>query len=61
MYEFKVIFKKDGRMGLAKWLGSTRQNSFGIYKPVFRVTFADGSYVEAIHDELEFIDKPPIL
>lgn len=58
MYEFKVKVKDTGKEGVAVWLGTTKQDSSGIFRPVFRVDFGDGSYEDYTYKKLEFIDKP---
>jgi hypothetical protein len=65
MYEFKVRIKfllPPNNIGIAKWMGGVKENSEGIFKPLFEVRL-EGSYSEPFSltdEDLEFIEKPLI-
>lgn len=70
MYEFKVRLKAPlNGTGIAKWTGATKQDSNGIFRPLFEIKLDDGSDPILLlgsplfltQEDFEFLEPPIIL
>lgn len=63
MYEFKIRLKTFGSTGIAKWTGATREDSNGIFRPLFEVKL-DNYYGDPFlltQEDFEFLEPPMII